>query len=95
MEVRCPQCHSPIDLAEGTPLSDIACPSCGRSFSLLGEETMTYQAAVAKTIGHFELVDQIGVGSFGSVWRARDKELDRTVAVKIPRKGQLDPAETE
>jgi WD40 repeat protein/tRNA A-37 threonylcarbamoyl transferase component Bud32 len=61
----------------------------------LGEETLAYQAAEVKTIGHFELVDQIGVGSFGSVWRARDTELDRTVAVKIPRKGQLDPAETE
>ena len=48
-----------------------------------------------ETVGHFDLVDRIGVGGFGSVWRARDKELDRTVAVKIPRKGQLDPAEAE
>ena len=95
MEVRCPQCHNPIDLAGDSPLSDIACPGCGGSFSLLGEETITYRAAQVKTIGHFELVDQIGAGSFGSVWRARDTELDRTVAVKIPHKGQLDPAETE
>ena len=48
-----------------------------------------------KSIGHFELVEQIGVGTFGFVWKARDKELDRTVAIKIPRKGQLDPGETE
>ncbi len=95
MEVRCPQCHSSIDLAADTPLSDIACPSCGGSFGLLGEETIAYEAAQVKTIGRFEVVGQIGVGSFGSVWRARDTELDRTVAVKIPRKGQLDPAETE
>ena len=95
MEVRCPQCHSPIDLADDTPLSHIACPSCGGSFSLLGDETIAHQAAQVKTVGHFELAEQIGVGSFGSVWRARDTELDRTVAVKIPRKGQLDPAETE
>jgi hypothetical protein len=40
MEVRCPHCHSPIDLADDTPLSDIARPSCGGSFSLLGEETV-------------------------------------------------------
>jgi WD40 repeat protein/serine/threonine protein kinase len=82
-------------LADDTPLSDIACSSCGGSFSLLGEETLTYRAAEAKSIGHFELAEQMGVGSFGSVWRAHDTELDRTVAVKIPRKGQLDPAETE
>jgi serine/threonine protein kinase len=47
------------------------------------------------TLGHFELVEQVGVGGFGSVWRARDVELDRTVAVKIPRKGQLSSAEME
>ena len=38
---------------------------------------------------------RIGVGTFGFVWKARDTELDRTVAIKIPRKGQLDPDETE
>lgn len=36
-----------------------------------------------------------GVGAFGSVWKARDTKLDRTVAVKIPRKEQLDSAESE
>ena len=48
-----------------------------------------------QTIAHFELMDQIGVGAFGSVWMARDTHLDRVVAVKIPRKGQLDATETE
>ena len=35
------------------------------------------------------------MGGFGTVWKARDTELDRTVAVKIPRKGQLESAEIE
>jgi hypothetical protein len=60
MEVRCPQRHSPIDLANDTSLSDIACPSCRSSFSLLGEETLTYRAAEVKTIGHFGRMDQVG-----------------------------------
>lgn len=96
MEVRCPHCHSPIDLAAESPLSAILCPSCGSSFSLLGEqETAAYEAEATRTLGHFILFEQIGTGSFGSVWQAKDTELERTVAVKIPRKGQLDPAEAE
>lgn len=95
MEVRCPHCHTPVALASDSPLSAIECPSCGSSFSLLGEqETAAYDSRV-RTLGHFALAEQIGTGSFGSVWRAKDTELDRTVAVKIPRKGQLDPAEAE
>ncbi|MFC1596843.1 protein kinase [Planctomycetota bacterium] len=94
MHVRCPQCHTPIELSGDSSLSDISCPACGSSFSLIGEdETAPYEAS--KTIGHFELVERIGTGTFGSVWRARDTDLDRMVAIKIPRKGQLDPAETE
>jgi WD40 repeat protein/tRNA A-37 threonylcarbamoyl transferase component Bud32 len=96
MEVRCPHCHAPIDLPSDTSLSEITCPSCGSSFGLLGEdETASFKGTETRSLGHFELIEQIGVGSFGCVWRARDTELDRTVAVKIPRKGQLDPAETE
>jgi tRNA A-37 threonylcarbamoyl transferase component Bud32 len=95
MQVRCPQCQTPIELASDGKLSDIACPSCGSSFSLLGtDETAPYERET-RTIGHFDLVEQVGIGTFGSVWKARDKELDRVVAVKIPRKGQLDPDETE
>ena len=41
------------------------------------------------------VVEQLGHGAFGTVWKARDTKLDRVVAVKIPRKGQLDREETE
>jgi serine/threonine protein kinase len=40
-------------------------------------------------IGRFELLEEVGVGSFGHVFRARDTELDRTVAVKIQRAGRF------
>src|SRR5262249_36178093 len=42
-----------------------------------------------RRIGKFELLEEVGVGSFGHVFRARDTELGRVVAIKIPRAGIL------
>ncbi len=71
------------------------CPSCGSSFNLLSDETVTRIAREQRTLGHFELLDRIGIGAFGEVWTAHDTELDRTVAIKLPRKGQLTAEEAE
>jgi serine/threonine protein kinase len=37
----------------------------------------------------FELLEELGLGSFGHVFRARDTELGRTVAIKLLRAGRL------
>jgi len=36
-----------------------------------------------KCFGHYEIVEQIGTGGMGEVYLARDKKLDRQIAVKI------------
>ena len=40
-------------------------------------------------LGRFELLEEIGVGAFGHVFRATDTSLNRTVAVKIQRAGAV------
>ncbi len=40
-------------------------------------------------LGRYELLERIGQGGFGQVWRSRDTELERDVAIKIPRPDRL------
>jgi eukaryotic-like serine/threonine-protein kinase len=42
-----------------------------------------------RRLGKFDLLEELGIGSFGHVYRARDTELDRTVAIKVLRAGRL------
>src|SRR5262245_16211497 len=42
-----------------------------------------------RSLGKFDLLERLGAGSYGYVFRARDRELGRTVAIKIPRSGSL------
>jgi len=42
-----------------------------------------------RALGRFQLIERLGGGSFGCVFRARDSELGRMVAIKVPRAGSL------
>ena len=101
MHLRCPQCHHPVEIVADELLTAVDCPSCGSRFTLAEDavsvtrddprlaETASGAGRPAATIAHFELVECVGTGAFGSVHKACDQTLDRTVAVKIPRRGQL------
>jgi len=40
--------------------------------------------AVGSRIGAYEIVSAIGAGGMGEVYRARDTDLGRDVAIKVP-----------
>ena len=90
-----PHCHTAIELEEERGVTDLECPSCGSQFSLAVAETASFPSGGSKTMAQFQLITQVGMGQFGSVCKARYTQLDRIVAVKVPRKGQLDATGTQ
>jgi tRNA A-37 threonylcarbamoyl transferase component Bud32 len=92
--MRCPHCHNPFQLADSHS-EEVLCPSCGGSFKVR-DARPTHTQDPTRPLGKFQLLERVGSGAFGAVWKARDTTLDRVVALKIPHTGQLgDPAERE
>lgn len=97
MRIECPHCKNKLNLVDVESADSggsAACPSCGSVIDAL-EQTVTQKQDNGDTVGHFSLIGQVGVGQFGTVWRARDTVLKRTVAVKIPRETELDGSQRE
>ncbi len=95
LHVRCPHCSNPMEIVADSPFEDVTCRTCGSTFNLVDREGSTEASTTLRRLGRFDLLSRLGVGGFGTVWKARDSELDRLVAIKIPRKGQLTSTDVE
>jgi len=90
--VRCPHCNHPNDVALAATLSTLnvyRCDHCQAEFQLLRERQWP------ERINHFQLIERIGSGGFGTVWKALHSELGRYVALKLPRTSHLQGSEAE
>lgn len=90
-KVICPSCQDSIELPElpddGMP-GQVVCPSCGSIIELDWQSTVQWSPGeIQRRLGRYEINDRVGAGSFGIVYKGRDPELDRVVAIKIPRAG--------
>ncbi len=85
-------------LASDTPAAQAGHTS--RTFSLRDASIDTSQIdktvgdgklkATPKKLGRFEIIKVLGEGAFGTVYLARDPQLHRKVALKVPRAGVLE-----
>lgn len=64
--------------------------STGSAFGVSGDAGSTAPAAMPKSFGRYRIEKILGEGSMGTVYLAYDSQLDRKIALKIPK---LDPAE--
>ena len=94
--IRCPHCSERIPLAEIGTEERVCCPNCKTDFNLLADvSTISRRDGSPETLAHFQLLEYLGAGQYGNVWKANDTQLDRVVALKIPRRSLLEGSETD
>ncbi|MGE0538505.1 MAG: protein kinase, partial [Pirellulales bacterium] len=74
--------------ASNTPTTDFGDTSESRT-GATRVRSLPEANPLEERIGRFRILKTLGTGGFGAVYRAHDEQLDREVAIKVPRPGTL------
>ena len=86
----CTRCGT--ELTHGSA-PDGLCPACLLSGALESDPAGTHEHLIGRRIAHYQILDELGRGGMGEVYRARDTTLKRTVAIKVLPESVADDAE--
>ena len=106
-DLTCPVGHR-FSLAAPPETGSTPCPQCGAAVAVDGSTSVTCDWSAEtrdpgafsplkvdnqpQRLGRFELRSKAGEGASGVVYRAYDPQLDREVALKVPRAGLIEDA---
>src|SRR6516164_7763722 len=85
-EESCAACLLEMALGPDEPECDQGGSASPRTINAFGESVTP--SAISMEFGDYDLLEQIGRGGQGVVFRARQKSLNRTVALKVISLGQ-------
>ena len=92
--LRCPACNHLIDTSKRGGEQVVRCAQCEHEFNIVDWPTACDEDDSVR-FDNFELLRPVGQGAFGTVYRAHDVKLDRTVAIKVPHRSAFRSREDE
>jgi WD40 repeat protein/serine/threonine protein kinase len=87
----CPHCRQSFPVMDQAD-DEVLCPGCGEPFRI-EEPHLPSTVEAVRRLGKFHLVQCLGRGTYGEVWRAIDSVLHVSVAIKIPHASLIARAE--